>query len=215
VRCTSKKGTVYHITEEVFNRLVRHYCESTIRQKESKLSKLLPSSEAFFSKSKSLSQNINRAKISAYNTSGYPLNSSNDFSRKSVDLLSTFKSELPSINLAEVRQTASISFYKRSILLSRKIEEEGLRRTNYLSLRKEGPLKNYPLAAQKANYQVSEFREIDKLMMNNARPVVVGRTEKAMSTGSETNQVWRRDMIRSFYRQTMRRSSEKPNDLHV
>jgi len=195
---------------------MRRYCESTIRQKQSKLTKLLPS-DLFFSKSKSLSQNINKSKLSVYNNSNYPLNTSSEFSRKSVDLLSTLKSELPSINLAEVRQTASNSFYKRSILLSRKIEEDGLRKTNYLSLRKEGPLKNYPLAAQKANYQISEFREIDKVLMN--KKPIIGRVDKALSTATDKNQVWKRDMICSFYRQSlysdMRRSIGKTNDLHL
>jgi hypothetical protein len=83
---------------------------------------------------------------------------------------------------------------------SERIEAEGLRRSTYLSLKKEGPLKNYPLPAQRSNFPSSEFRDLDKLLAdrkalpNPSLESGLGRTDQG---------VWKRDMISSFYRQSV------------
>ena len=41
---------------------------------------------------------------------------------------------------------------------SMRMENEGMKRSDYFSLRKEGPLKNYPLASQRSNFDSSEFK---------------------------------------------------------
>ena len=69
----------------------------------------------------------------------------------------------PSLRLEQIRQTATNSFYKSSLRESERIEAEGLQRTTYLSLKKEGPLKHYPLPAQRSNFPCSEFRDLDRV----------------------------------------------------
>ena len=47
---------------------------------------------------------------------------------------------------------------------SMRMEEEGMKRSDYFSLRKEGPLKNYPMASQRSNFISSEFKILDRLL---------------------------------------------------
>ena len=55
--------------------------------------------------------------------------------------------------------TSKFTAFKESL----RLENEVMKRTDYFSLRKEGPLKNYPLASQRCNFMSSEFKILDKL----------------------------------------------------
>lgn len=43
---------------------------------------------------------------------------------------------------------------------SQRLEEEGTKKWDYLKLCREGPLKRYPLIAQRSQYISSEFKEV-------------------------------------------------------
>lgn len=44
------------------------------------------------------------------------------------------------------------------------MEKNGTKGLNYFTLRKEGPLKCYPMASQRSNFNTSEFKILDKLL---------------------------------------------------
>jgi hypothetical protein len=108
--------------------------------------------------------------------------------------------------MAQVRQTVTTSFYTSTIRESERIEAEGLKKTTYLSLRKDGPLKNYPLVSQKSKFTTSEFKEIDKILAN--RQDMIG-AQKPEGKDLSKN-VWKRDMICSFYRQSLYNDLKRP-----
>jgi hypothetical protein len=106
----------------------------------------------------------------------------------------------PAVRLEKIRQTATTSFYKSSLRESERIEAEGVRKSTYLSLKKEGPLKNYPLPAQRCNFPASEFRDIDRLILTDLKAPLPAQDQPM---GRSDRGVWKRDMISSFYRQTI------------
>lgn len=76
----------------------------------------------------------------------------------------TERSAFPSIRVEEIKQSTTKKFFSNTFKDSLKLEAEGTKRSNYFSLRKEGPLKMYPMASQRSNYISSEFKLLDRLL---------------------------------------------------
>lgn len=76
----------------------------------------------------------------------------------------TERSAFPAIKIEEIKQTTTSKFFSNTFKESLKLEAEGTKRSNYFSLRKEGPLKMYPMVSQRSNFISSEFKLLDKLL---------------------------------------------------
>lgn len=76
----------------------------------------------------------------------------------------TERSAFPSIKIEEIRQSTTNKFFNNTFKESLKMEAEGMKRSDYFSLRKDGPLKMYPMASQRSNFISSEFKILDKLL---------------------------------------------------
>lgn len=67
--------------------------------------------------------------------------------------------KFPALEDKRLGNTTKFTAFRESL----RLENEGMKKTNYFSLSKEGPLRNYPLASQRCNFMSSEFKVLDKL----------------------------------------------------
>jgi len=77
-------------------------------------------------------------------------------------MLNSGRSDLPTIrsDVRRITKRDNLTAFRQSS----KMEEEAARKSDYFSLRKDGPLKNYPMVSQRSNYETSEFKLLDKLL---------------------------------------------------
>jgi CRP-like cAMP-binding protein len=139
VKCKTNQGTIYSFPPEIFRKLILPYCHSTLVLKQQKLMKSNSASFSINSQPKSNPRNSSLSNSNSF--SGDTL--SRRFSHTGVSM------ELPNIS-----QSKNYIFTKHNNPLreSQRIEEEGLNKTNYFTLTKEGPLKHYPMASKRANF---------------------------------------------------------------
>ena len=112
-------------------------------------------------------------------------------------MINSGKKDLPNIRDDARRITKGVNF--TAFRESSKMEEQGVKKSDYFSLRKAGPLKVYPMVSQRSNYLSSEFKILDKLLLSRKE---VGKESKKISNPIRDNGIWRRDMLSSFYRQS-------------
>ena len=101
-------------------------------------------------KSKSLSGSLRKKNQIPIKSDIQPLMMTTNFESTHSLMLSDKK--FPSI-ADDKKKTVKSNF--TAFRESMRMENEGLKRSNYFSLRKEGPLKNYPLASQRSNFASS------------------------------------------------------------
>jgi hypothetical protein len=79
------------------------------------------------------------------------------------NMQATERNAFPAIKLEELKQVTNKKFFN-TFKESNRMEEDGMKRSNYFSLRKDGPLKMYPMASQRSNFLTSEFKILDKVL---------------------------------------------------
>ena len=113
-------------------------------------------------------------------------------------MINSGRKDLPSINddVRRITKTGNFTAFRESS----RMEEQGVKKSDYFSLRKAGPLNMYPMASQRSNFMSSEFKILDKLLLSRKE---VGKESKEMHNHTRENGVWRRDMMSSMYRQSL------------
>ena len=97
-RCKTQRSVIYHISEEVFCRLMAKYCETVINKKQQKLFKYIQKKNTEMSKSRSMSDSLRKTNLVLEKTTySRPLMMATQFESVKSTMFDTGKKDLPTI----------------------------------------------------------------------------------------------------------------------